>query len=364
MREGAVKQLRSLGWDVTVVMPNYDSNKLIESDEIICIPFQHFQNLSLLWERLGINEDYLDSWVSSALKLLKNRMSRNDIVFASTGGELGTVKLASLLKKYSGCKLVVNYRDPMQAATYWELKIDKKFHVNRDKAEKKYISEADLILTSSATFNDALSEKYPSLKAKITNNYFGFLTLSNDISLNKEVSETLKIVYAGRMGNLQKPEILMEAVNFSKNREKVEIFYIGDYQKYKPLKKKSNVYMIEYMEHQQFSEFLLRKADVGFVSLAEEYLGFCLPSKIYEYINLALPVLAALPEGDAANIIKNRGYGYACHYADLECLGKAIDNFFEHGNLQNIRDNLLRDREEWSMSRRIIEVDSLLKSII
>jgi len=48
--------------------------------------------------------------------------------------------------------------------------------------------------------------------------------------------------------------------------------------------------------------------DVGSVSLFNDYLGACVASKIYEYINLEIPIISALPLDDGKDIINAIGY--------------------------------------------------------
>ncbi len=73
MRSGAVKYLQELGWNTTVVMPNFGSDKLNIEKNIIQIPQNYNIKLHLYMERLGLKEDYLDNWVEVAHKYSKRR---------------------------------------------------------------------------------------------------------------------------------------------------------------------------------------------------------------------------------------------------------------------------------------------------
>jgi len=77
MRTGAVKYLQELDWDVTVVMPNYNSKEVIIENNIIQIPFEgkHIQKLASLLERVGVYEDYLDKWIENAFEHLKDKIT-------------------------------------------------------------------------------------------------------------------------------------------------------------------------------------------------------------------------------------------------------------------------------------------------
>jgi glycosyltransferase involved in cell wall biosynthesis len=366
MRLGAVKYLQELGWNIIVVMPNYNSKKIIIEHDIIQIPFlqRHVQKLDSLLERVGIYEDYLDKWIENAWEYLKDKIQKEDIIFATSGGELGMIKLGSLLKDEIHCKFVGNFRDPIDYSLVHNLKLNNKFHINREKKEEQYLKNSDLIITSSISNKISLEKKYPQFHNKIVNNYFGYISeVDLKFSIQK-VNKKLTIAYVGNMSITQKPEILYELYKNLENNN-IEIYFIGNYKNYKPLQniKDNNIKFIDFIPHDEFLKFMIENIDIGFVSLANDYLGACVPSKIYEYINLGLPMIGALPDGDGRDIINNNGYGIACKYNDIEGLSNAIRNFLDRDYLGNIKSNIIKDKENWAMQNRIKEVDSYLRSI-
>jgi len=368
MRNGAVKYLQELGWDVTVVMPNYGSNKLNIENNVIQIPQNYNIKLHLYMERLGLKEDYLDNWVKVAFEYLKDKVKKTDIIFATCGGELGMIKLGSLLKKEIGCKFVVNFRDPLDYSIVNGIKLDNKLHISREKQEYKYLKNSDLIITSSKINQYSLQNKYPILKEKIVNNYFGYIEKINLTQTKKQNINKLKIAYVGNMGNLQKPEILYEIYKKINNSD-IEIYFIGNIdinKKLLEIKKinDKNIKFIDFLPHSDFLNFMSKKIDIGFVSLTNDYLGACVPSKIYEYINLELPILGALPNGDGKDIINNYNYGIACKYDDTKGLIKAIEKFQNKKFLYSIKQNIQKDKNNWHMKNKISEIDKILKGLV
>ena len=365
MRNGAVKYLQELGWDVTVVMPNYSSDKLNIEDNIIQIPQNYNIKLNLYMERLGLKEDYLDNWVKVAFEYLKDKITKDDIVFTTSGGELGMIKLGSLLKKEIGCKFVVNFRDPLNYGYMNGLRRDNKFHIGREKAHEKYISNADLILTSSNYYADVLKNKFTNLADKIKNNYFGYIKSIDTNIYKKTNSDKLRIAYAGIMSDTQKPELLYEA--YKKLGDKnIELYFLGNRSNYKPLQniEDTNIHFIDFMPHDEFLKFMCENIDVGFVSLTSDYYGACVPSKIYEYINLELPMIGALPNGDGIDIINDNEYGQACKYDDITKLSNILNSFLDKQYLENIKNKIQNDKDSWSMKNRILEVDNLMRGIL
>ena len=367
MRAGAVNNLMKLGWEIVVIVPNYTSSEIIQEDNIIQIPFgrKYHQKLTSLLERVGFYEDYLDKWIEAAFAFLENRIKKEDIVFATSGGELGMIKLGSLLKNQTGCKFVINFRDPLNYGYMNGLRRDKKFHVGREKEHEKYMANADLILTSSQHYADVLTKRFGHLSDRIVNNYFGYIKKLDLNKYQKQNSGKIKIAYAGTMGKTQSPELLYQSWK-EVGDDHIEIYFIGDISRHKPLQniRDKGVYFIETMPHDKFMAFMCETVDVGFVSLASDYFGACFPSKIYEYINLGLPILGALPKGDSLNIINKHGYGAACIYNDKECLSKAMKKMKDREYLTNIQEKILKDRDNWSMENTILEVNHLLREII
>lgn len=368
MRRAAVQYLQELGWEVIVVMPNYHSKELIKENNILQIPFndKYIPKIASLLERVGIYEDYLDKWVENAFNHLKYIVTEEDIVFSTCGGELSMIKLGSLLKQKVHCKSVVNFRDPLNYAYMNGLKHDNRFHVNREKAQKKYLASADAIVTSSKYYADVLKNRFIHLEDRIYNNYFGYIKQVNASKYIKKVSSKLRIACSGSMlSNVQKPELLYEAFKMLSDKNNVEIYFIGNTDMNKSLRKikSKNIKFIEFLPHNDFLEFMCENIDVGFVSLAKDYYGACVPSKLYEYINLELPIIAALPYGDAYDIINNEGYGISVNYNNISGLAKAIEILQDDKVLSRFKDNIIWSKEKWAMHEKIKEVDYLLQRI-
>lgn len=366
IRTGTVKYLRKMGWDVTVVMPNYESNELKVESNLWLIPFKKkfIPRLAALFQRTGFYEDYLDRWVDNAFLYLKDKINSDDILIATSGGELGGIKLGSLLKEKRKCKFVVNFQDPLNYGYMNGLRKGTRLHVDRKKVHEKYIINSDLILTSTQYYENVLKKQFISLKSKIYNNYFGYIKIVNLVKYKRIKSNKLRIAYSGVMSKAQKPEILYNAYK-KLNRNDIEIFFIGNRSSYKDLQNinDANVHFIDFLPHDEFLKFMCENIDVGFVSLVDDYYGACVPSKIYEYINLGLPILGALPDGDGKSIINNNNYGISVGYGDIDALKDALIKISDKSFMETAKRNIISDRESWAMESKIKEVDALLKNL-
>ena len=75
------------------------------------------------------------------------------------------------------------------------------------------------------------------------------------------------------------------------------------------------------------------------------------------------PILAALPNGDAKEIINTNGFGIACYYKDYQGLKKAIVDLSDPIYRNEIVKTMKEQKEAWSMSERIKEVDVWLREL-
>jgi len=364
VRIAQVDYLRSRGAECIVVAPAYDAKQLQVSADEVRVPYalSRIRYCQLL-ERTGVLEDYLDPWVGATLELLRSRVAPSDLVFATSGGELGSIKLGSRLKELTGCRLVVTLHDPVDYTRVSGKKINNIPHVDRERQERRYLANADLVITSSKSNQASLTEKYPEMAARIRCSYFGFITKA-ELS-EKAPSTGLTIVYGGTYDKNQSPELLAQVVYGLDN---IEAHFVGNHAAYKPLDlaraSQQNCKFVNQLSYPDFLRYLTDHADMGFVSLASPYLGACVPSKMFEYINIGLPIFGALPAGDAVEIINHHGYGVACEFNDIWALRKAILKIAGDKHLlKTYRQQILNDRDDWFMPGRMREVYEWLRDL-
>ncbi len=362
MRKSQVEAFKDAGYNVIVVLPNYNSNKLKRTNQgIILIPYKINERLTYSLHSRGLIECYLNNWIKNTVKYLKNVISTNDIIFATTGGELGTLAIAGKLKLLTQCKVIFNYHDPIaDTSIFNNFPTNKSTKINKNKIEAKYLKNIDIILTSSERNKQALLDKHPFISdSKIKTIYFGFLQDLFDNNILKEKSPNkIRIVYGGSFSALQQPELLIKA---AKGIENVEVIYIGNHANYAPIQEfKNDCTLLPAMPYNKYVNYLQTKADIGFVSLTDEYYGACVPSKMFEYINVAIPILGALPNGDAMDIINNKKYGLASHFSDIDQLKANIKSLSNSKETDIYKQNILSDRHEWSMDQNIKQVIELL----
>ena len=362
MRQAQVEILRKNGFEVIVVLPNYGKNTLeLKADNTLLIPFKHFERFTYWKHRKGIIDCFLDKWVKNSIIYLKDKINKNDLVFATTGGEFGTLKLGSLLKDVTGCKFIINYHDPIAFTSVNGTTQDSNTNINKDKKEGEYLKNVDFVITSSEVIRISLLQKHPFLsKDKIKTNYFGYLkSLPSDKTEYKKNKVT--IVYGGSFANLQQPELLIKV---AKDIKDIEVVYIGNHKNYQPLKKyKNQCTLLPAMPYEKYVKYIQKNADIGFMSLTNEYLGACVPSKLFEYINVELPIIGALPMGDANAIINKKEYGLSCHFSDEKTLKNNIIKLLDANKRRYYQQKIKAEREKWKMEHRMKDVINIIKSL-
>ncbi len=362
MRQAQVNSFKSAGYNVVVVLPNYQNDKVEQTkDNILLTPYKINERLTYFLHGKGILECYLSRWVKTTVNHLKNIVKKEDIVFATTGGEIGTLIIASELKKHTQCKTVFNYHDPIAHTTVFGLSpSNEKTNLKKNQIEGKYLKNIDLILTSSKLNKEALLDKHNFLKPdKIQAIYFGYL---KDLYASKnKLNKKTTIVYGGSFAPLQQPELLIKA---AREIEDIEVVYIGNHQNYAPIQLyKDDCTLLPAMSYEDYINYIQERADIGFVALTDEYYGACVPSKIFEYLNIGLPIIGALPNGDAMDIINQNNYGLSCHFNDVEQLKKNIKQIVQEKNIAKFKQHILNDRTNWGMhynSQKLLQLLSTL----
>jgi glycosyltransferase involved in cell wall biosynthesis len=101
-------------------------------------------------------------------------------------------------------------------------------------------------------------------------------------------------------------------------------------------------------------------ADIGLVLLPPlEPLTECIPTKLYEYIGCGCPVLAVVPEGAAAELVRTTGCGLVADPADPASIATALAELLERPAHTN-----RVDAERFAWNRRAAEFERVLEDLV
>lgn len=356
IRKSQVELFREANIQTWVIVPNYYSNKnIVDATSKICqiSAGSKLNYFNEVLQKAGIIEDAHKVWISNTVNFLVDKVKPCDIVFCVSGGQLETFIIGSQLKAITGCRYIANLHDPIINATAKGKKIRLKSsnfpHVNRDRVEKKYLRNVDYIFTCSRDYKEILKDKYPELRNKVQNSYFGYITSYSPSFVKEEkLFMPLRIGYGGNMGKEQSPELLGMVAEKMMN---VEAYFFGNISNNHYLKAShKNVTIKEHLKQVEFLEYMYANIDIAFLSLVGDLSTLCIPSKLYEYINLELPMIAVVG-GDAARIVSEYGIGVVCEYSESS-VEQAILRFMEPGFYLECLYNIKNVKELWSMSNQ------------
>jgi glycosyltransferase involved in cell wall biosynthesis len=117
------------------------------------------------------------------------------------------------------------------------------------------------------------------------------------------------------------------------------------------------VHLHGYLPHTE-SVALARSADLLFLPMQDLPVGQrsrMVPGKTYEYLATGRPILAAVPDGDARDLVTRAGTGRACRPADAEGMARTIseevDRRLDGVPLPQVREDLIARFERRELAR-------------
>jgi glycosyltransferase involved in cell wall biosynthesis len=124
----------------------------------------------------------------------------------------------------------------------------------------------------------------------------------------------------------------------------------------------SHVHLHGYLSHRE-TVALLRSADLLFLPLHDLPAGRrarTVPGKTYEYVATGRPILAAVPEGDARDLLARVGTAFICDPSDTEAMSRIILQEIERrdrGNpLPDLDRRVVEQYERRALTKRLAEV--------
>jgi hypothetical protein len=366
IRESQVKQLEK-DYNVQVVTVSYKGSTIKKKWNIHYIPFsknvfgKYNKYITLLLEKFWIVEDYLDERTKCTYSYLQVKVKEWDVVFATTGGELWCIKLWSILKKNKQVQFIVNYHDLLLYWFYDWHRLWSSFHVKIDKSEYNYLSNVDKVITTSSVMTNTLVRKFPFLTWKVSYMYFWYRQDAPIPAYQIIEDDKIRISYIGSMWKLQSPEVIIDVLEELPDsiRKKISVTFIWNYQLNQVIKNSNLVHKIPYMKRAELLPYVMKNTDLAYFSLINiPWLRYAMPTKLYEYIWLGLPILWVLPEwSEALNLIRREKIWLSCIHSDKIELKKILVSLVENKEQIQIYAKNLKDLREW------FKMDTTLKKM-
>ena len=303
-----------------------------------------------------------------------------DVVF-STSPPHSLHLISGLLKKLTGVKMVIDFRDPW-ARSPWH---DEERTANRFETwkhnkivafERWVVDNADKVVLITKEMYEDFRNYYndmPPEKFALFNNGFDpetlklFETNQESASGNKE---KIRFIHAGSLYKHRDPTpILMALKNLLDkgviDRSKIEFVFLGavtDHQKHtKALAEQLGLSdVVKFISKVSYVESLAYMAQSDVLILLQPVTKLQLPGKFYDYICWDKPIFAVAEEGSATKNAVVDKFGIFSNFNDISDIEKGIQFLFENPTylVEQIREN----RNYYNIEKSINRFTALLES--
>jgi glycosyltransferase involved in cell wall biosynthesis len=336
-----IKYLTEVGWDISVITLKdecyTDNNISIDQELNKKIP-ESVKVYRTKRIRKFVPEipDGEIGWFIDAFKVGKRLFAEGkvDIIY-STAPPWSTHLIACMLKKYTGCPLVVDFRDPwartpwIYRRSFWQRKLNPWF-------EKLVVKYADAVVVTTEPMKEDFLEYYGEwIKDKL-------VVIPNGIDLvdfhevrNRQKIETDKFVitHTGTIYGERNPNGILIAIKSLIeegliNPQEIVVQLVGrisprvNISSFNSLDNWQIVKVIPTVSHQECLCFL---SESTVLLLLEGGHHLAIPAKLFEYIAVEKPILAlAGKKGAIREVIEKHGLGIAVEPEDLNGIKGAL----------------------------------------
>ncbi len=161
------------------------------------------------------------------------------------------------------------------------------------------------------------------------------------------------LIYGGNLGKPQGIDFLIEILQKHQNREDLFYLIIGSGTEYDKLNEfiknenTKNCLLYSALPKKEYEDYL-KIADIGLILLDYRFTIPNFPSRLLNYMEFSLPILAAVDQNtDIGNYLKDGQYGYSCVSNDFKKYNQRLNLMIENKEeLVKMGDNARRYLEE------------------
>ena len=264
--------------------------------------------------------DFVSFMISS---LFFGLFTRKVNIVIGTSPQFFTAISAWILAKLKKASFVFELRDiwPASIVAVGAMKINWLLRL-LEKLELFLYNQADLIISVTHSFKNELKDRGSSdKKIKVVlngvdlNKYKPVKEKDDELSKKYDLKNKFVVGYIGTHGLAHALDSIVEAAEIIKNNENIKILFAGggaDRSRIEKLVEDrglKNIAMIPRQEKDQMSK-LWSLCDVSLVHLKDTQLfKTVIPSKIFESMAMGLPIIIAVPKGEATDIVEKNEVG-------------------------------------------------------
>ena len=302
---------------------------------------------------LGILPCYYLNWAWRVVRRGSELIGDRGVIFA-VYPVFSDLVVGWYLSRHHKCPLVLDFRDDFSAVMSrgWRRVLAPVYRW----MESRLLRSAQRVTVTTDHLKDALVLRHGLDEGRVS--VVHNIVPKSDRRRRRPISSDegdVKVVYAGAISAIQRPEILLRAYRkLCDSRpdlgRRVSIEFYGPESPYFRLKVKQHFvegcHYHGFVPHDELIE-RLREIDIGFFSLADPIFAYATPTKLFEYVELGIPVLAALPPGEARRMIEENDIGMVANPGDIDGLAGHLAHLVEQPDQRRrleVNVELMRDR--------------------
>jgi len=275
-------------------------------------------------------------WVKPSIEFLSDYIAKHSIDTVITTGPPHSLHLIGLgLKQRHNLNWIADFRDPWtQIGYHKKLRLSKRSREKHLELEKKVLSEANHIITTSFTTKAEFEKKTSQPITVITNGY----DVLNQSEVTLDPHFTLS--HIGSLLSGRDPENLWQVLgelvsenqNFAQDFKLKLVGAVSD-EVVLSIKKfglKNHLEVCGYVSHGDALKIQRSAQILLLIEINSEETKGIIPGKLFEYMAAKRPILAVGPsEWDVVRILKETNAGNCFNYDELENLKAQIMRYYE-----------------------------------
>ena len=278
------------------------------------------------------------TWVPDAVLKGKQLINKHGInIVFTTLGPYSTALIGYFLKRITGVKWVMDYRDP------WCLNPLKSLSPLRYALEKRLedlmLHYSDYNLTTSDLMTNLFRENYPEIANRfctITNCYDEELQYVNEVESINQSNRKFRIVHTGSFYTRREPTNFLKALielmkKYPNLQDKIEVLLVGGISR--SIKEEilniNGIRLIDFrfigtIPYQESMQYICSADLLLAINGTEKRDNIFIPAKTFDYIAARRPILFIGHKGSASEIIECGNLGAAREHEDIDGIGKDI----------------------------------------
>jgi len=269
---------------------------------------------------VGIPDPFI-GWYPFAIWHAKRLLRRHTFDAVITTSLPNTCHLVGLwVKRQTGLPWIADFRDAWTQNPF--LSYPRLVLGLENRLEAQVIRNADMVTAINDPIRSSLAQKYASEPPE------KFVTVEHGYDpadfegLERTESKALRIVYAGSFYGRRKPDHFLRALaqllaESPETRERIRVTFVGQVKAVDPLSRdlalQDVVAVRDAVDHREVFR-LLRDAEVALLIVGEGRDSRSISTgKVFEYVGSGATILALVPDGMAADLIRSTRAGVVVH---------------------------------------------------